>query len=164
MSNGAPLPNVDAMRGLLVSLLDRAVTVTRANPGQGVTLGPKIVLATYVSDDNTMPFAIGADIGFVAGVGAALAMIPPPVAAEAVKKGEAPETIAMNAQEVLNIGASLFNTASQDALHVRLERMVNAGKEPALLKQISTSVRERIDMNVVMAPYPNGKIVVINLK
>jgi hypothetical protein len=171
-ATATPVPTLEAVRDLLASLLDRTVTLTRQLPTQALLLTPKVVLATYVSDNGQLPFALVADLGFVAAVGAALAMIPPAVATEAIAKGEIPETIMLNAYEVLNIGASLFNRAAESSgpnpathLHVRLDKMVAASREPALLKRIQTaSIRVRSDWSVVIPSYPNGKIGILALK
>ena len=113
-------------------------------------------------------------VAFIASVGAALAMIPPAMAVDAVKSGIVPETMMLNAQEVLNVGASIFNTQAEVAsvahlttakTHVRLAKLLFGSADPALLKSAQTaSVSLRLDTAVTTPGYPEGKLALLAIK
>lgn len=151
------LPNVDAIRRLLLQLLDRAVVLNRA-PAP-MKLGPKSWVATYVADSGTLAYAIAVDVGFIATVGAALSMVPPAVAQEGAK-GKLTETLVLNAQEVLNVLGLLFNELQDGTVHVRLERLVEVEKDPKVLERVPPG-KSRIDLAATVAGYPTSGVMTI---
>lgn len=75
--------------------------------------------AVYVDDDGRVAGACVSDLGFAAYSGAALAMIPKPVAAESIAAGELNETLTENFHEVANIVTALLNGPSNAHLKMR---------------------------------------------
>src|SRR6476661_7581389 len=83
-------------------------------------------VATYVDAGGKIAFVALSDMAFLAGVGAALAMIPPAVVAEAVKSGKPSSVLVENAFEVMNILSSLYNDAEGKGAHVKIKQLVVA--------------------------------------
>lgn len=75
--------------------------------------------AVYVDDNGEVAGACVADLAFAAHSGAALAMIPKPVAVESIAAGELSETLAENFHEVANIVTALLNGPSSAHLKMR---------------------------------------------
>jgi hypothetical protein len=116
MSAPAPMPDAGDVRGLLNGLLDKPVTVTRERdpvlPGRDVH-----VVGSYADDEGALRAVVLCDqpLGIV--LGAALALVPRPRVEQALATGLVPEDLAENTREVLNVGASLFNSG---AAHLKL--------------------------------------------
>ncbi len=138
-------------------LLGRRVKVK-----SGAALGSAQVraAATYVCASGEISFVTLADIPFVASVGAALALIPVSAVNEAIKTGKPSPLLVENAHEVLNVAASLFNELDQGAsppVHVKLERL-DVGPLDARLSARLLKPAARVDLDVSVAGYPDGKL------
>jgi len=75
--------------------------------------------AVFVDDDGRVGGACVTDLAFAAHSGAALAMIPKPVAAESIDAGELSETLSANFHEVANIVTALLNGPTSAHLKIR---------------------------------------------
>ena len=75
--------------------------------------------AVFVEDDGSVGGACIADLALCSYAGAALAMIPKPVAEEAITAGELPESLRENFHEVANILTALLNGPSVPHLKIR---------------------------------------------
>lgn len=120
-------------------------------------------VATYIDDQNHLVYAAIADVAFIAGAGAALALIPARMVQECIKSGAATETMVENAFEVLNIGSSLFNEIENTQLHVKIDRMKN---HSALTKDLVSSIARptaRLDLVVGIPGYPDAKLSLLAL-
>ena len=73
----------------------------------------------FVEDDGTVGGAIVADLALASYGGAALAMVPKPVADESIKDGELSEGLAENFYEVANILTAMLNGPSVPHLKIR---------------------------------------------
>lgn len=73
----------------------------------------------FVEDDGSVGGVCIADVQLCSYAGAALAMIPKPVAEEAIAAGELPETLHENFHEVANILTALLNGPSVPHLKIR---------------------------------------------
>jgi hypothetical protein len=152
------LPIQETVRDLLSGLLGRGCAVTK----QAKPLAPKAVaiVADYVDDAGAVAALAVADVGFASRVGAALALVPAPVAEDAVKADDVPDNLLENTQEVLNITARMFNGASSP--HVRL-RAVRRRDE--VLPDEVTSLLERCtarkDYGVTIEGYGDGRLALL---
>ncbi|MEZ5375284.1 MAG: hypothetical protein R2733_02160 [Acidimicrobiales bacterium] len=107
------LPSPAQLRPLLANLLGKDVEITAG----GSIDRAAARIDNYVGDDNAVCYVVGSSKEFSAYSGAALAMLPPGRAAEAIKDG-GDEMLDMAYQEVLNVLTRAINDLGGD--HVRL--------------------------------------------
>lgn len=156
----APLPQINAFATLLGTLLGQRPKVTK---GAMLVANKLHTVATYIDDESKHVYAAVADVAFVAGAGAALALIPARMVQECIKSGSASETMTENTYEVLNIGASLFNEIENTKLHVKIDRMdIHEKLTKELVSQIARPTA-RLDLVVGITGYPDAKISLLAL-
>jgi hypothetical protein len=161
MATKLKLPAAADLAKLLGSLFDKRIAVTKS----AAPLAPSAYrgVCDYVDLEQQTLFVCVCDLPLLAGVGAALAMIPPAVAAESVRAGKPSESLRENAYEVFNIAASMFNEVDGMDLHVKLrELLVGPPVPPATLAKIAKPVT-RLDFDVVVPGYPVGKLALLAL-
>jgi hypothetical protein len=154
----ATLPSGDDVRGLLNGLFDRAVTVHEEAgpvlPGRSVK-----VVGSYVEDDGAVRAVVFCDLVVGCVLGAALALVPMPRVQQALDAGEVPQDLADNTQEVLNVAASLFNSA--DA-HLKL-LAVQVAPEPVSERVVAflRGAPLRLDLRIEVPGYGDGVMVLL---
>lgn len=154
----ATMPSGADVRGLLNGLLDRSVTVHEEDgpvlPGRAVK-----VVGSYVDDLGAVRAAVFCDLVLGCVLGAALALVPMPKVKDALATGEVPQDLADNTQEVLNIAASLFNSA--DA-HLKL-LAVQVAPEPVSEGVVAflRGAPLRLDLRVEVPGYGDGVLVLL---
>lgn len=154
----ATLPSGVEVRELLNGLFDRPVTVheepTPVLPGRGVC-----VVGSYVDDTGGVRALAMTDLTLGCCLGAALALVPMPRVTEAMEGGVVPVDLADNTQEVLNIAASLFNSA---AAHLKL-RAVQVAPEPVSDDVVAflRGAPHRTDLTVEVPGYGTGVLVLL---
>jgi hypothetical protein len=154
----AVLPTGAEVRDLLNGLFDRAVTVREEPvpvlPGRGVC-----VVGSYVEDTGRIRALAMTDLVLGCCLGAALALVPMPRVQEALDAGAVPPDLADNTQEVLNIAASLFNSA---AAHLKL-RTVQVAPEPVTDDVVAflRGAPHRTDLTVEVPGYGTGVLVLL---
>lgn len=150
------LPRPKQVRDLLTDLLGKEVTLSPCAP---FVPGPRqpTSIAVYADDSLRITSLIACDLRFSAYVGAALALVAPAVAEEAVEAGMLDPTLAENLYEVLNIASSMFNATGH--AHLRLHRLHPAGValDPMVRAQTLTLGR-REDLAVQIAGYGTGQV------
>lgn len=107
------LPSPAQLKPLLSNLLGKDVTIAAG----GAFAPDSLDFAAYVGDDNSVCYVVGSSKEFSAYSGAALAMLPPGRANEAIKDG-GDDMLAMAYQEVLNVLTRAINDLG--GVHVRL--------------------------------------------
>jgi hypothetical protein len=124
----ALLPSPKDVRDLVGGLLGREVAVA---PGRPVVPTDEVraAVGVYVEDNLQLAAVLAVDLPLAAALGAALGLVPVPVAHEAVETGVLPPTIWENVSEVLNVAAALLN--SNTGVHVRLYRSYSPDVLPA---------------------------------
>lgn len=156
----APLPTADAFGRLVSDLMGKRVKVTKG----AAFSGPAVKgTALYVDAEKRPVYAAVADAPFLAGIGAALAMIPPAAVAEAVRAPKLPENLVENAYEVLNIAASVFNEIEGTSVHVKIESLLFAPIGAPLAAQLGKPAG-RLDLVVGVPGYPDGKLSLLALR
>jgi hypothetical protein len=124
--------------------------------------------ATYVEDTGNLAFVVTTCMACLAGVGAALALIPPGMVQEAVKTGKPSEMSVENAYEVFNVASSLFNTMSDatkdevSAVHVKIGALTIGPLDPKLAAKIAKPIA-RVDYDINITGYPDGKLSVFQV-
>ena len=153
------LPRPKEVRDLLAGLLGRDVEVAPGAPVVPTAQRPA-TLASCVDASLTVRALVLHDLPLSAWCGAGLALLPPPVAAEAVEAGVLSESLAENLHEVLNVSAALFNVGASP--HVRLHLVHPAGHPlPADLRARALALGAREDLVVTVAGYGEGRLSVV---
>jgi hypothetical protein len=155
-----PLPTLDAVALLFSNLLGKKVATKKGPP-----MAPTEVrgLAPYVDTGKLVHYAAATDAPFLAGVGAALAMIPAAVAVDAVRSPKLPENLVENAYEVLNIGASIFNEIEGTALHVKISKLMTPPLPEEVVGRLGKAP-QRLDMLVCVPGYADSKLTLFALR
>ena len=154
----AALPGAVDVRGLLNGLFEKPATVHEelrpVLPGRGVQ-----VVGTYVEGGGSLRALVLLDLTLGCVLGAALAMVRMPRVEEALSGGSVPQDLADNTQEVLNVAASLFNSA--DA-HLKL-RAVQVVPEPVTADVVDflRAHPHRVDYTVEVPGYGTGVLVLL---
>ncbi len=159
--DSSPLPSNLAIRNLLEDLLGREVEVS---PGTPCPVGgkPGAAVGLYV-DDRLRSAAVAVfDFALAAHAGAAIGLLPPGASEAAIEDGELSEALRVNANEVLNIMASLFNV--EGAPHLKLHAAYAPGEvlRPDVT-QWATSTGSRLDLDVKVARYGRGRLSIVTV-
>jgi hypothetical protein len=118
-------------------------------------------LAVYVADDGS-PAALGAcNIGFAANAGAALSMLPPNAAKEAVKAKLLTPAMNDNLREVMNICSRLM--MRDGSAHLRLEQVFESKSLPPAAAAIVSAATGRADFEVTLGKYGAGVLSLLAL-
>lgn len=151
-------PNVDpkvSLQNILRGLFDRPVQMAVA-PKFEISFSKPAVLGIYNGVDTEVVGLLVCSMSAAAYLGAALSLLPKPVAEDAIKKGSLDDTLLENFREVANICASLF--AEQHGARAHLQSVTNkVTTPPAALKPILTSPH-RADVSVDVPNYGTGII------
>lgn len=157
ISQGVKLPAPAAIAQLIGLLVDRRVTAARSRAT--FELATMHYVAVYIDDQGRDAVLCLADRALIAACGAALALIPPAVAAADVRTGNPSELLLANAYEVLNVLATAFNEVAPSATHVRLRTLRPTTDYPL----VPTRMHLRLDLEVTILNYATGKLAVIPL-
>ncbi|GGD21412.1 hypothetical protein [Nocardioides daphniae] len=154
------LPVAKEVRDLLSDLLGKSVSIEPAAP---LAPGPKrpATIGVYVDDSLRIAALICFDLPLSAYAGAAIGLVPPKTAEDAVAQGTLPEVLRENLHEVLNIAVGLFNS-TPGADHLRLHAMHPAGEPtPRDVLVHALTLGRRTDMRVDVPNYGAGVISVV---
>ncbi len=153
------LPHPKQLRDLLTDLLGREVEVSPGNPLAPSAEAPA-TFSVYVDDSLSICSLILVDLGLSARAGAAIGLMPPPTAAEAIADRSIPDTMRENLYEVLNIASAMFNV--EGARHTRLHEVYYAGDAvPPPVLAMSFTLGQREDLNVSIGGYGGGRLSVV---
>jgi hypothetical protein len=155
-----PLPTAAGIADLVTMLIGKKV---RAVPCAALPVAAARGLATYMDGEQKVRFVALTDMAFLAGVGAALAMIPPAVVAEAIKTGKPSPVLTENAFEVMNILSSLFNDADGKGAHIKIKGLVVVPPIPPELAPQLVKPAARLDLEFQLPGYANGKLTLLAL-
>jgi hypothetical protein len=160
MSLGTPgrrLPIPEELSDFLTDLLGKPVSVAKAEEVDFADDSVAFVTGRYVDDKDRLMCACIADLSLAATSGAALALIPSEVVAEAVGAGELGEALRDNYYEVVNILAQFVNGPTVP--HVRLADLVQG--VPAEATRLMTAAGRRKDYEVTVVGYPGGHLTLL---
>lgn len=155
----ALLPSPKDVRDMLEGLLGRDVEV---GPGEPVTptAGDWAAVGVYVEDNLSLSAAIVADVPLAAYAGAALGLLPPGGAQDAVGLGVVDGAMWENFAELLSIAISLLN--HDGVPHVRLYATHAPGELPdADVLELVRSFGRRLDLTVNVAGYGSGRLSIV---
>ena len=152
-----PVPDAAMVKDLLGFLFD-GLTVKTA-PKLDISPGSGSFLAVYLADDGA-PVALGAcNIGFAANAGAALSMLPPNAAKDAVKSKLLTPAMNDNLREVMNICSRLM--MRDGSAHLRLDQVYQANALPPPAAAVVSSMTGRVDLEVTLGKYGPGALSVL---
>ena len=154
------LPVAKEVRDLLSDLLGKPVSIEPAAP---LAPGPKrpATIGVYVDDHLRVAALICFDLPLSAYTAAAIGLVPPAVAEDAVRDGVLSEVLRENLHEVLNIAVGLFNS-TPGADHLRLHAMHPAGAPtPQDVLVQALTLGRRTDMRIDVPNYGPGVLSVV---
>ena len=150
------LPAAKDVRDMLTGLVGKPVGV---NPGSPVTPTPDkpVSVAVYVDPHMAINALCVMDLGASAYTGAALALLPPGGAQDAVEEdGELSGLMVEALHEVVNVLSALFNTPG--APHSKLHKLYAPGEElPGDLAGMLAAFN-RVDLTIEIPTYGKGAI------
>lgn len=150
------LPGLLPVRNLLEDLLGREVTVTPTEPAEAGDL-PAMVVALYVDQNNRLVAVLGMNLPFAAYAGAALGLLPPGGAEDAIEDKQLSPMLAENVHELCNILTGLLNR--EGGPHVRLHEVVFPGEGlPADAQAHLLAYGRRLDIKAAISRYGGGKL------
>ncbi|MFS3127090.1 hypothetical protein ACLM5J_01650 [Nocardioides sp. Bht2] len=153
------LPAPKEIKDLFGDLLGKDVEFSAAPPLAPGPATPATV-AVYVDDALEISALIACDLPLSCYAGAALGLVPPGAASDAVNDGRLTETLSENLYEVLNVAASLFNAPG--ATHLRLYEVYPAGGHLDVNIQARTlTLGQREDARLEIAGYGSGQISIV---
>ena len=148
------LPAAKHVRDMLTGLVGKPVGV---NPGAPVTPTPDspVSVAVYVDPQMAINALCVMDLGASAYTGAALALLPPGGAQDAVEEdGELTGLLVEALHEVVNVLSALFNTPG--APHSKLHKLYSPGDElPGDIAGMLANFN-RIDLAIEIPSYGKG--------
>jgi len=154
-----PIPDIAQVKDLLGMLFD----------GLSVKLGPKLDVSptasgfagVYVSDDGAPAALCGCDLAFAANSGAALSMLPPNAAKDAMRDKQLTPVMLANLHEVMNICTRLM--LRDDSPHLKLRELSAFSVLAAPAAAIARAPRARVDFELAIAKYGTGVLSVMCL-
>ncbi len=157
MSTGTvALPASKDVRDMLTGLVGKPVAV---NPGAPVTPAPgkPVAVAVYVDPHMAINALCVMDLGAAAYTGAALALLPPGGAQDAVEEdGELTSLLVEALHEVVNVLSALFNVPG--APHSKLHKLYAPGDDlPGDIAGMLANFN-RIDLAIEVPGYGKGAL------
>jgi hypothetical protein len=157
---GVPVPHLKAVRDLLGDLTGKEVEVSSGAEPVPVGGTSGSVVGLYVDAKLDTRALVVFDLALAAYSGAALGLVPPAGAQDAVAEGVLPETLLENCTEVLNIMASLFNVPR--APHLKLHAAIGPDEQLRPdVRELAVRTAPRDDIAVDIARYGAGRMSVV---
>lgn len=161
MTTPTPLLEPATVADLLTMLLGRETTADTATRRVQPFQHPGATVATYVDDEDGLRAVVAMDLALTAYAGAAIAVMGPRVAEDAIRNALVTQALYDNTYEVLNVTASLFNV--EGAPHVRLAQVYAPREFPpepvATIVQAAETPNVTIEVDV--AGYGGGRLTVL---
>lgn len=154
------IPHLKAVKDLLADLTGRDIEIAGGADPVGVGGDSGSVVGLYVDAELKSRALIAFDIALAAYSGAALGLVPPAGAQDAVAAGSLPETLVENCGEVLNIMASLFNLPK--APHLKLYKLFGPGEQLRPdVRELAVRTAPREDISIEIGRYGAGRMSVV---
>jgi hypothetical protein len=150
------LPPVKLIKDVLDGLLGRDVTTTPADLMTSTDAAGG-VLAVYADDRNALQAVVGWDLPAAVRVGAAVGLVPPAGAADAVAEKFVPANLLENLGEVSNVLASVFQQVAGNP-HLRLvDTYCPVAAAPDDATGLMFRAGNRIDLDLDVPGYGRGR-------
>jgi hypothetical protein len=152
------LPTVKDVRDLFEDTLGRSITVSPTNPLL-VQNTANMLVSVYVDEKLKLGAVVGMNFPLTVYAGAAIGLLPPGGAKEAVAARIIPPPVAENIQEVCNIMTILLNR--EGAGHLRLYKVYMPGEiVPSDASSALLALGRRIDLTVAVGGYGEGRLAI----
>jgi hypothetical protein len=151
-------PNIDpkvSLQNLLRGLFDRPIQMAVA-PKFEVSFSKPGVIVVYTGTADDVVGLMVCSVAGAAYLGAALSLLPKPVAEDAIKKGTLDESLLENFREVANICTSLF--AEQHGTRAHLQTVLNKVTAPPAAYKAILASPNRSDVSIELPNYGSGII------
>jgi hypothetical protein len=146
----------DKIPPLFRNLLNRDVTAAKIAPFT-ISVSDPCVTATYLGDGGALIAVCVCDIELVANAGAALVLIPAPVAKDSVRSRKIDEGLAENFQEILNICASIVSSSDNHRTSLGKVFLTQAARTPEVTQFIKAS-RTQSAVKLSITGYEAGRM------
>lgn len=111
----------------------------------------------YLDDDDTPVTLVVCDFPFSAYMGSSMTMLPPPVAADAIKSGKLEDMMVGNLKEVMNIVSRLFML--RGGSHLRFGTLHPASESlPESVSGLLQRIEKQVFFDVEVPRYGSGKV------
>lgn len=111
----------------------------------------------YLDDDDKPVTLVVCDMPFSAYMGSSMTMLPPPVAADAIKSGKLEDMMVGNVKEVMNIVSRLFML--RGGTHLRFATLHSAKDGlPDSVSALVENVDQQVFFDVEVPRYGSGKV------
>jgi hypothetical protein len=154
-----PIPSAAQVKDLLGMLFD-GLAVKPASK-LDLSAASTSYVGVYVSDGGEPVALCSCNLDFAAGAGAALSMLPPNAAKDAVKAKSLPAPMQENLRELMNICTRLV--LKDGTPHLRLQEVYPAKSLPAPAAAIAGAATGRADFEVALGKYGAGVLCVMAL-
>lgn len=148
--------------GRLLTSLTRKRIHVRAVPPLPLPPQPGHFVAEYLLEHNSVVACGIGDLAFAARIGAALTLIPPAVAAEALKTRQLTEMMQGNLHEVLNVVSQSFGAEGKNAVSLGKVHLPGDPLPPELTSRL-TKPGTRLDVRVEIDTYGEGNLTLLTL-
>jgi len=111
----------------------------------------------YLDDDDNPVTLVVCDMAFSAYMGSSMTMLPPPVAADAIKSGKLEDMMLGNVQEVMNIVSRLFMLRGGGHLRFSTLHPVKDGL-PDSVSELLGKTEHQVFFDVEIPRYGSGKV------
>lgn len=111
----------------------------------------------YLDDDDKPVTLVVCDLPFSAYMGSSMTMLPPPVAADAIKSGKLEDMMVGNVKEVMNIVSRLFMLRGGTHLRFATLHPVEDGL-PDSVSELMANVDQQVFFDVEVPRYGSGKV------
>lgn len=150
------LPPTKLIKDVIDGMLGKEVAV---GPADALTPPDAVggAIAVYIDDSDRLGAVAGWDLSLAAKVGAAVALVPPGAAEDAIDEQYLPENLLENLSEVSNVLASVFQLPGNP--HLRLSQMyrpINSADNDAV--NLLYALGNRIDLKVDVPGYGAGRL------
>ena len=116
-----------------------------------------IFYGLYLDDDDAPVTLVACDLPFTAYMGSSMTMLPPPVAADAIKNGEPEAMMLANIKEIMNIVSRLFML--RGGTHLRFSTLYPVSEGlPETVAKLLENVEKKVFFNVEVPRYGSGKV------
>jgi hypothetical protein len=156
MLDPVPIPIQESVRDFFTDLLGRGVAAAKRD---AVTAEDPLIVGRYLDDEGELAALLVSDIEFAAFAGAALAMIPKVVAAEAISAGALSDTLFENFREVVNVFSGVLNAPTTP--HLVLKALERHPEDTEDLVDLMDAPRRRRDFDVTIEGYGSGVLAVL---
>ncbi len=148
------MPVPETVRDFFTDLLGKGVSVDKRAEIELDGDDDVWVCGVFVEDDGTVGGACVADLQLASYAGAALAMIPKPVAEESIAAGELAEGLIENFHEVANILTALLNGPS--VAHLKIRELTTG--VPDDVRDLIVRAAGRRSFDLTVTDYGSGRL------